>query len=556
MSTDNTISIIAQDGAKVTYDVNGRWQLWSLNDVYTGTIGTRKYVPKVGDWIVNPATKIYYLVTSVNESTLVSTYEELGSTGEGSFTDAINNTPNTFRVLCDRTVYPYALSVDRRYFVGGQDVRWARIFRGTSAQDITKSISMLFDPSGAFIDNKIPTELVRFDSHTNVAANCVPTCYTYDDFVDGDQVTVVFYDDEGHAVASRVMWVLISSWIPSQNADQRYVDSVSLQTPFLSESDSSLVEMPINVPVTAFNMFGIVHYSDGSQSDPIPVNSGKFKIHGLERFVGVYPGQMSEIVLQYTLDANEASYSGTKSANGKFVSEVYRMVTVEQRGAFSAKITGYPQWNIQLQEFKMRYFMTDLDRETMFEVTPYVYYNVASDAFDGKKLGKIQNLSIRVNMKDVSSSLPSYIHTQTMSLVLLKAGDEPGSNWKIAFDLTQDPWYGERLVAEAVMINQNLWRMNLRNGYTNYGDWINRVFYDSKPVYDIGSETKAPDPTHMVIFQGTNQRTEVPIALWNQPINTSANFTLETNIYIQFIQRTAQGDLTLGVTGMPVKKLT
>lgn len=550
----NSIQIQAPDGYMVTYNPDERGMVWFLEDLYMGTTGYRKYVGKVGDLvIVDRQTDTKKIITALNMQTLIPTLEPLGGNGGGLFTDALSQNPDTFRVLLDKNVYPYAMSVDRRFLAGGDDMRYARIFKGTDTSNDANIVSQLFDSSGTYLDNKVALELALYDSHENVSTKTVPTCYTYEDFKNGDVVTVVFYNDEGHEVASKAMWVVLSSWVPAQNVEQRYIDSVSLQTPFLSESDPKLVEMPINTPITSFNMFGVLHYSDGSQSDPMPVNNGKLSLHGLGRFVGVYPGQKSDLVLSYALSSDEPSYSGTKSADGKFISATYQMVTVQQRGAFSTKLVGYPEWRNDLGEFRMRWFMSDLDRETMFDVTPYVYYNLSSDNFNGTAYNKIQNLSVRINLKDVSISFPSYNHTQTMSVVLNNAGTQPGPNWKVAFDPNQQPWFGERLVAQVVMTNQNLWRVSLRNAQANVADWLDRVFFDSKPVYDKTSEERAPTPTHFNIIKG-NFSMEVPVDAWNQEFNVALNLGSESNLYMEFIRRTDAGDLRLGVVGIPIKQ--
>jgi hypothetical protein len=111
--------------------------------------------------------------------------------------------------------------------------------------------------------------------------------------------------------------------------------------------------------------------------------------------------------------------------------------------------------------------------------------------------------------------------------------------------------FGEALSAQVNMINQNLWRLNIRAGITNFNDWLDRVFYDSKPLYDLRKEQKAPEPTHIAMFIGA-ARSEVPISMWNQEFTVSLNLSSQSNLQMEFIRRTDQGDLRLGVVAVPL----
>ena len=548
-----SITIQSTDGHTVTYDPNGLWKQWSINEVYTGSTGLNKYVPKINDWVVDPATGQVFRCTAVDDATLIPTLSPLTSGENTGLTDAVGNLPDTYRVTLDTTSIPYTLMVDPRFFVGGSDVSYARIYRGTNTTHTGEVLSFIYDNVGNLLGNNIPLEDVARHNVTNILQKAVKVCKTHTPLSNGEIVTLVVYSDEGRVFTERSMKVVLGSWIPATAADLRYVTHVSLQSPFMSTVDNTLLEYPINVQLSALNLFGVVHYSDGSQSDPQPIDGNKFAVFGLEQFVGVYPTQRAALTLRYRLDVNEAAY-GAVSADGKFMTAAYQLVTTEQQGAYTVRLSGYPAWNVTESAYRMRWFMTDLNRDTAVDVTPYVYLNNTSDIFNGTLYGQAQTLSVRMNLRDLSTAYPSYIHTQVERVTLNGVGTAAGPNWKVAFDLNQQPLFGENLHATAVMINQNLWRVNVRFGAATYQEWLNRVYFDAKPLFDIRTEAKAPEPTHMVIFNGA-VRTEVPIGNWDKEFQVAVNFSALSNIQIEFIRKMAATTLKLAVVAMPIKRL-
>lgn len=540
------------DGEVVTYDPRGFWAQHSIFQVYFGREGLNKVVPKINDWVINPETKQTMLCTAVDETTLIPTLRDITSQDDNSMTDAVGGLPDTYRVSFDTTSLPYTLQVDPRLRFGGSDIAYARLYRGTNAEDTASIISMMYDNQGNFLTNNIPLDDVARHNVTNILEKCVRVCKTTTELSNGEYVTLALLSSENRVATTRTLRVVKTSWIAAAAVDTRSVTHVSLISPYLSQVNPNVLEVPINVQLNALNIFAQVHYSDGTVSDPQTL-TGKFALLGIEQFAGVSPSQDARLTLRYTLDNDEPASAAT-TADGKFVTTPYRLITSPQQGAFTIKLSGYPAWNSTEHAYRMHWFLTDLNRQTMLNVTSQVYYNESSDVFDGTKLGQIQRLSVRINLRDISSSYPSFIQQGFQTVTLDKTGDQPGPNWRIAFDINQQPLFGETLHARAVMITQNLWRVNVRFGAANFQDWLERIFYDAKPLYDIRSETKAPQPTHMVIFRD-NVRTEVPIDQWDKEFQVSVNFSTASNIQIQFIRKEANTTLTLGVIAMPIKRV-
>ena len=540
------------DGEVVTYDPRGFWAQHSILQVYFGREGLNKVVPKINDWVINPETRQTMICTAVDELTLIPTLRDISSQDDTSMTDAVGGLPDTYRLSYDTNTLPYTLQVDPRFRVGGSDVAYARLYRGTNAEDSASIISMIYDNQGNLLTNNIPLDDVARHNVTNILEKGVRVCKTTANLSNGEYVTLAILSSENRVATTRTLRVVKTSWIAAAAVDTRTVTHVSLISPYLSAVNPNVLEVPINVQLNALNIFAQVHYSDGSISDPQSI-TGKFALLGIEQFAGVSPSQDARLTLRYTLDNDEPASAAT-TADGKFVTAAYRLVTTPQQGAFTIKLAGYPSWNATEHAYRMHWFLTDLNRQTMLNVTSQVYYNESSDVFDGTKFGQIQRLSVRINLRDISLSYPSFVHPQIQNVTLDKAGDQPGPNWRVAFDINQTPLFGTTLYARAAMITQNLWRVNVRFGAANFQEWLERIYYDSRPLYDARVENRPPQPTHMVIFRD-NVRTEVPIDQWDKEFQVSVNFSTASNIQIQFIQKKDNATLILGVIAMPVKRV-
>lgn len=544
--------VMGSDGNAPQYSPDGRWTTWNLSEIYTGAEGYKKYVPKVGDWVLDTESYQYYVVTYVDPLTLISVMAATNGNQASDNSDLlVGPSADSYRVYLDTSVVPYILAVDTRLKVAGSMSQYAKIFRGGDTSADGKVVSFLFDSQGTLLTDQIPLELAAIDSHDNHSIKVVGVCHTNEKMKDGERVTIVIYNDQGHVVSKRALIVENTSFIRHISAGTKYISHISLDSPFLSQSNANVLEYPINVPIQAFNMYGTVHYSDGSEMR-LAIDGTKFRIYGLETFVSTVVGQEIKLALTYVLDSTETAY-GAVSADGKYITAPYSLVTTMQDGAYTVKIYGYPVWLNDSQQYTMRWFMMDLNRDILFDVTPYIYYNQNSDVFNPTGYNQVQNLSIRLNLKDVSAGLKSYIHTQTLAVVLKNPGDSTDTRWLVGFEANQTPFYGNNLFANVAMINQNLWRVNVKNSRTSQTQWLEDVYYATKPLLDKKKEITAPTPTHMVFVYG-NSRTEYPISDWDQDLQVNGELNITGTLQIEFIKRTTTGDLRLAIAGLPIKE--
>lgn len=545
-------NVTGSDGHAPVYDPHSRWTTFNYSEIYLGDEGLNKYVPKVGDWVQDTSELKLYSVTALDPLTLIPTLQLVDMDNGDNSDLLVGSSSDSYRVYLDTSVTPFILAVDTRLKVAGSMSQYAKIYRGGDTSISGKVISFLFDSQGTYLTDKIPLELAAVDSHANHTIKTVTVCHTNEHLKDGERVTVVIYNDQGHVVSKKALIVENTSFIRHIADGTKYISHISLDSPFLSDSNARVLEYPINVPIQAFNMFGTIHYSDGS-SRRLPVDGTKFRLYGLESFVSTVVGQHIKLALTYVLDPSETAY-GAVSADGKYITEPYSLITTMQDGAYTVKLYGYPVWNSTTSTYSMRWFMMDLNRDVLFDVTPYVYYNQSSDVFDSGNYNAIQNLSVRINLKDVSAGLKSYIHTQTLAVVLKAPGDADTTRWLVGFEPNQTPFYGNDLFASVEMINQNLWNVNVANGRPDQTTWLQDLYYATKPLVDKKREVDPPAPTHFVFVYG-NSRTEYPISEWSQQLTVNGDLDVTGTLQIEFIKRTLTNDIRLSIAGLPIKEI-
>ena len=548
MATSPLAGITGTDGHAPQYDPNGRWCWWDMDEIYMGQDGLNKYVPKVGDYVANRSLRKTFEVTALDQFTLIPTLTDTeGNTGLG----LVDTVSNNYVAYIDTRVVPFVFTLDARWLIPGSMTSYCKVFKGTNATNTGKVLSFLYDQSGNFLTNNIPLETASIDNHTNIATKVVQQCHTNEALQDDEIVTAVIYDAQGHVMKKDYFRVENTGFIRSVSAGVKYVSHISLKSPFLSSSDQHRLDYPLNVPLQAFNMTGVVNYSDGSTLE-LTVDNTRFRMLGLERFVATAPGQEIPLVLSYTLDNDEIAY-GNVSIDGKTISQAYSLVAAPQNGAYSVKLFGYPSWVDNILGYTMKWFLMDLNRDILFEVTPFVYYNNNGDPYNPTLYNQIQNISVRINLRDISNAFASYIHTQTATVVLKNPGTvTTGTQWLVAADPNQDPMYGNNLFASVQMINQNLWKVKVDAGIANQVSWLEQLYTYTRPVLDRKKEISPPAPTHFVVFHGNN-RFEFPVAQWSAELTITDTLPLAGTLFVEFIRRTATGDLRLAVAGLPIR---
>ena len=541
--------VTGSDGHAPMYDPESGWRIWAMHELYLGVDGRLKYVPKVKDHVKDVDTLAEYKVVYVDPVSLIPTLEPI-RVGESDL--LTGPSADSYRVYLDTSVVPHILAVDARLRVAGSMCEYAKIYRGSDISSTGQVVSFLFDTNGDYLTDRIPLELASIDSHTNASIKVVTRCHTKEKMKDGERVTVVIYDSQGHVVAIRSLIVVNTSFIRNIGAGLKYISHIALESPFISTSNPNVLEYPINVPVQAFNMHGLVYYSDGSVVKH-PVDGVRFKMLGLEPFVSTVVGQKIKLVLSYKLAQDEATYAA-HSSQGKFVTEGYDLITTQQDGAYTVKLFCYPVWVDSSIGYRLNWFMMDLNRDVLLDVTPFIYFNSNSDVFDGKNYTKNQMLSVRINLKDASRGLKSYIHTQVVYVALKAGGDSKGTRWLVASEINQNPYYGLGVVAKAKSLIPQLFSVNLASGCSNLSEWLEKVYLPTKPLMDRKKESQEPQPTHIVVHYGSSTQ-EWPIADFNKDLQVTGSLDLHKNLYVEFTRKVGTDTLRLSIAGFSMEDI-
>lgn len=549
----NPSGIVGTDGIAPVYDPDQIFRIWAYDQIYLGVEGAGKYVPKVKDWVVDRDTFEEYTVAFIDQTTFVPTLIlNVPTIDPGPITGndiLLGAGPRTKRVYLDKSVMPYNLSADARYYIHRVAAKYAKFYTGSEENGDLKVISAIYDPSGNFLDDKIPLELVSIENGQNVATYGIPACKTIADLPNGEQVTVYIFSEQDHVISKDYLLVENSAFIKSIQKGIKYVSHISLESPFISSSDPNLIAYPLNVPTQGLNLIGVVHYSDGSLIR-MPVDGTKFKVFGLQWFVATIIGQEIPVVITYELSASEAAY-GANVGQTHHISERYVARTVDPKGSYTVKLFGYPVWIDAVNGYRMEWYLYNLERQVSYLVTPWVTFNDNTPAFNPILYGVNQRLSVSINLQDVSGSFSNWIFTQSIDIVLIAPMTNAAPNWSIGFAPGQNPPYGRDVLAEVEFINANLRHVDLSSGATTQDEWLERFYYRTLPLVDTQSESVPPAPDFFALVLG-GQEVEFPISQWNSTLVITNQLQDLSTLFIKFYRRLVDTDIQLAIAAAPV----
>lgn len=565
------------DGKTPIYNPEAKWQIHALHELWDGTVGEKRYVPNVGDMVIDvhrTSSSKHWIVKALNIDlipTLIPWGSEPSQTLDLSdiLTAPGNSTHNaTYRAYVDKSVMPYTLAVDARLSYKGTAARYVKIFRGAVTEGLldsgrTRVISGYYDNLGNLTTDSVALERVGpavtieqtdqdpVTAHASERAEfAIPVSYTKEDLPDNEILTIVAYSAAGHLVSKTQVLVENTSFTRARNSSRKLVTGISLITPFMSDTNNRLILLPINIPLQGLHLKGRVHYSDGSSRD-YPVDGVKFTLLGMESYLATMVNQRLPVILRYRPSQNEQVESGTPG-DVTFMTQQYDIRTIEANGAYYVKLFCYPEWQGPLNGYRLRWWMYTGERNTFYDVTQHVRHAVNTNGFNPTAYGVSQILNVSVNLRDVNPLFEDYRHAQTVTVILWRQGTERNDNWSVLFDPNQDPAYGVGTYARLQFINYNYWKINLHSGCSNQREWLDKLYYNAKPFIDPARESVALAPTHFRLLVGENDTITLPISEWNKTQSILNGLQVNETVYLQWIHKTPATDLELGVSGLPI----
>lgn len=426
----------------------------------------------------------------------------------------------------------------------------------------TKIISATYSGQD-FVDNMVPVSPVVLDNVENLTIMGADTFSVQkgpEEMPNGTRCTLVYKDQTGMVIPP--MYPLVvqhCSHLRDHKLGVKYVKSIELISPWFTNTASpKTLFIPINVALKTVEFRARVHYSDGSSSGPVPVNTfngnNGFKLGGLDQYKPTVPGQSSDaLVLTYAFAEHEQAYMAQPGAP-KHMSEVYTITATPSEGTYSPRIYTYPYWDVKAG-WKLRHFLTDLERKYCRDVTDVVTLNESSPVFEGRKYGEEQNLIFNLNMRDVSAAYEPWSFVQHTTITLYNDAIAEGRKWDVRHSYGRPPF--SALSVEFVPQTGGGVKSKFA-GITDTADFLTKAYWQFEPMFDPRAEIKAPTPTHFDIVRSNgNVRTGIPVDKWNVlPIDTFSLYNGE-GLYIRWVRKEPDGnELQLGVSAAVSKQVS
>lgn len=551
--------VVGSDGHRPIVDTEPLWRIWNISEVWRGEAGLNKYVPKLDDWVVDPRTREHWIVDHLDEVTLVPTLTPFNLVNDGLLAEVdklIGTGPGhpseVYRLYVNKTITPHTGKLDAGCHIKSNIATYAKFFKGVDTSNTGIVISKIYDNAGNIVSQSVPLELVAIDSHVNYGVKVPQSFKLTEDLQDNDLITVVAYADDGHVVYRRQVQVMVTDTIQTVNAPVKYVTGISVRSIWLAPGDDSTILYPLNLPINDLNMKGVVHYSDGSETE-YPVNGQQFRLEGFgtNNLLTTIEGQRIPLVARYTLADNEIGES-SNGTNGRYETRPMWLLVDNPNYSVSVKLFGYPEWISDAEGYYMRWFLTNAERNVFFEVTSHVQLDPSTGVFHPKGYMTLQRKIVRINLADVSPTFIPYIHNQTVDIVLRQPpSPDAQAPWTVLSPSSDSTvHYGLGTYAKIVTAGQ----VNLSEGFTSQSDWLEAYYYRTIPLSDPSLEVRAPLPTHFIIDRDGTE-TEFDVSNWNYNLNLGVGLAAGDTLFIRWIRRLVSNDLQLAVSAIQVKQI-
>lgn len=549
MST-TAIGVVGSDSHTPLYQSDARWAMWSIHDIYLGNEGLNKFVPKVGDYIVEPESGNMFRVADLSLVTFIPSLVPVELRKEVTVDEIMASSAGSHRVYFDKSVSPYTLAVDGMLRVHGSSASFARVYQGQFI-DPTKIISRRYNNSGVFIGHDIPLELVAFNTHDNYAIKSIPTCNADQSFPDGEVCTVVIFDSNGKVLSRTTCLLEETTYVAQAYAEQKYITQIFLKSAFITDTTASEITYPVNLPLQAFNPIGVVQYNDGSQIE-YPVDGSKFSLYGLDQFVSTIIGHRVPLVLKYRMDSNEAGLA-TVQSDSHFITRPYSMLVSSPNTSYNAKLYVYPEWVDAVNGYRLTGWLTNLDRSLMIEVTNHLSLATNSPSFNPVGYGLTQRLMFSIDLANVSGIFNHFQHIQTVDIVLrAPASDASAQNiWESASQVpSPGAYYGTNLRATVDPATKK--KLNISNNIGTAAEFVTKLYQPTNPLFNPTTETTAPQPTHIEVSH-LGESVVVQITDYAAAVQFTHEIAYLDNVQLVFMRQTTQGFLKLSLAALTVR---
>lgn len=532
--------------------------VFNRTEIYTGPGGTGRFVPNVDDMVVDWSSGIYRVVSVDHERTNLSylTKVNLNSMGGGAddsdyaVVTGVGANSNSFRVYVDTKTVPHTLAVDSRVLFYG-DNAFIKIFKGTDTSAATgKVISAIINSSGNVVSENIPLVLTIVPNGTNVNEKTPQTAWCSETVKDGDIVTIVTYTSAGQITSRDKFIISESNLIRSVDQAGIYVTNIELLSPFMSKTDARLIECPINLLASSLNFQAKVTYSNNTSRIEL-IDGLKWNLLGLDMFIGSQIGKLDRLILTYNLSPEELALDATAALPDRKIVKEYRIKTVDIDTYYAVKLFAVPVWDIGAAKYSLNWYLYNLERNDIIDVTNFVEYATTSPRFEGNKYNGSQKLLVSFNLQHLGNAYSYYVHTQVVNITLKTPGSTKAATTYYNLAYADDLSYGDGVRGLYAADDQNAgkFKLDISCGHTDSASWLTDVYRPLDPLHYSASEVKAPNPTHARIIIGRD--------LWVRVVdienicevirNINVNITQGASVRVELFRRESGKDSQLAV---------
>jgi hypothetical protein len=232
-------NVFGTDLVQPVWNPKALWKTWDIQEIYTGTVGENRYVPKVRDHIKDPMTNQTWVVTAVDQITLIPTLQALGtsnsqvlSSQDLLFASGPGWPSQTYRIFIDDTTFPYRLDVDDSLHLRAVSAAYVKIVRGSIYADYSV-VAFQMDAAGNIETDNIALDLVAVEpGWVNYNIKTIRPSFTNTKFADGDVLTVLVFSREGHLLSHTPLVVVNSNFIRQSTAPIKHIKNISLKSPW------------------------------------------------------------------------------------------------------------------------------------------------------------------------------------------------------------------------------------------------------------------------------------------------------------------------------------
>lgn len=539
------------------------WEIYDPDTVKPGE-AYRYVVPREKEVVLDTIGQVVYRVDHVNwESDLRSKLVAIYNTGNsGSGDDPISSIfglPGGFQgegvVGIDYSVRPNRAVIDGQ--IMAPNAAYALLYEGNIVGESGKVISVMYGSNQQLISNRVPVGLAAIHELTNkeiMVTQPFSVNRSAEELPDGSMCTLVWYDHAGNMIPkARMLSVQHTALLRDHQVGKRYIKNVELIAPwFMNSGDPKTLHVPVNTMLQNLAFRAVVHYSDGSKSDELPIDGNKVQLLGLNEHKPSSPGQRGTLTLVYNLDTDESIYEAQPGSPNQYRSS-YWLLSTAFDGAYSPRLFTYPTW--VSGQYVLKHFLTDLNRSFMIDVTNHVRINELSPAFRPTSYGVEQSLDLNLRLSDAVPTFEPMIMRQSVTVVLKTAGGNAGSKFDVRYSYDQRSYVDPTFRA----VNQSDNRQELTFGkpYASVEAFLDDLYYAAEPAYNVQREKGPMVPTHFELITPNGRIYEYEVGQYAERMHLETQEPQGQAIYIRWIYQPLQGDrliLAMSAASIDVKQ--